>query len=182
MNKHLLKNKKADFIGFNVLMHILEIVFIITVAVFVFFIVHVDKDIDTFPIESEILLNRVLYSNNGLWSYNKEIDRLYPGILEFENFNNKENIESSLNKTIYYGEENNRAAAELMLEYKDGKKSAPVYYNGIKYKEWIEQYKAGWTEGIGGKKGKNKKFNVLIKKGEDLMPGILTITVIIPNS
>lgn len=180
MIKKFLKNKKADFIGLNVLYHILEILFIITVGVFVFFIVHVEKDINTFPIESEILFNRILYSNNGLWFYDEEIDRLYPGILELENFDNKEKIEKSLNRSIHYGDENKRAAAQLILKENE-KDFNPVYYNEEKYKEWIEQYKAGWTVGAGGKKGKNKKVNVLIKKDENLVPGILDITVLIPN-
>jgi len=182
MIKKFLKNKKADFISFNVLMHILEIMFIITVAVFVFFIVHVDKKINTFPIESEILLNRILYNNNGLWLYDEELDRLYPGILEFENFNNKEKIEQSLSRSIYYGNQNTRAAAELILEdINEVKEFDPIYYNEEKYKEWVEWYKAGVTEGSGGRKGKTRKFYVLIKKEEGLVPGTLDITILIPN-
>jgi hypothetical protein len=180
MSREFLKNKKADFISFNVVFHILEIIFIITVGVFVFFIVHVEKDINTFPIESEILFNRIVYSNNGLWFYDEGIDRLYPGILEFENFNDKEKIEESLNKAMYYGEGDKRVAVELIL--KEGEiRFGPVYYNEEKYKEWIEQYKAGWTEGAGGKKGKTRQYNILIKRGEDLVPGILDIAVLIPN-
>ena len=179
MNK-LLRNKKADFLGLNVLYHILEIIFIITVVVFVIFIVHVDKDINTFPIESEILLSKILYSNNGLWFYDNDIGRLYPGILEFKNFNDKENIEISLNNTLYYGGENERAAAKLIL-IEDQKEFDPIYYNEPKYEDWIPQYMAGWTEGAGAIKGKPKKINILIKREDELTPGTLDITVIIPN-
>ena len=180
MNKSLLKNKRADFIGLNVLLHILEIVFIISVSIFVLFIVHVDKEIDTFPVESEILLNRILYSNNGLWSYDDKINRLYPGIIEFKEFNNKEKMEESLAKSLYYGTENERAAA--LLTFVEGDKEiGTVYYNEEKYNEWIPRYKGGWTEGAGGWQARNKKINVLIKKEEGLTPGTIDITVIIPN-
>ena len=155
--------------------------FIITVAVFVFFIVHVEKNIDTFPIESEILIDRMLYSNNGLWLYDQDIGRLYPGILELETFKNKPKIESSLNKTMYYGKENKRAAAELVLEDKDKNKFGPIYYNEQKYKEWVEWYKAGVIEGAGGRKGKTKEISVMIKDKDGSVPGTLSITVLIPN-
>ncbi len=182
MVKRYLKNKKA-IISFNMVFHIAEILFIITAGIFVFFIVHVDKNIDTFPVESEILFNRILYGNNGLWSYDDEINRLYPGILEFETFNNPKKIEESLNKALYYGEENKRAAFELILKnLEEEKEFDPVYYNEEKYKEWVEWYKAGVTEGAGGRKGRTEEFNILIKKEEDLTPGILSITVLIPNS
>ncbi len=128
------------------------------------------------------MLNRILYNNNGLWLYDEELGRLYPGILEFENFNNKEKIEQSLSRSIYYGNQNTRAAAELILEdINEVKEFDPIYYNEEKYKEWVEWYKAGVTEGAGGRKGKIKKFHVLIKKDEDLVPGNLTITTLIPN-
>jgi len=177
----LLKNKKADFIGFNVVIHILEIIFIITVSVFVFFIVHVEKEINTFPAESEILFSRILYGNNGLWFHDEEIDRLYPGTLEFENFNNKEKIEESLEASISYGEKNARAAAQLIFEDADGTKSEPVYYNEQKYKEWIAWYQAGITAGAGARQGTTKEFNILIKKQEELIPGRLEVTILIPN-
>jgi len=180
--KKIFKNKKADFIGANVVWHILDILFFITVAVFVFFIVHVEKDIDTFPVESEILFYRMLYSNNGLWVYDQEIDRLYPGILDPEVFNDKAKLERSLNSMMYYGEENSRAAAELILEEQDGTKLGPIYYNEEKYKEWIEWYKAGVTKGPGARQGNVKNFHVLIKEANELVPGTLTITILIPNS
>ncbi|MBU1004282.1 MAG: hypothetical protein KJ561_00480, partial [Nanoarchaeota archaeon] len=87
---NILKSKTANLISFNVINHILEIIFIISVGVFVFFIIHFEKNIDTFPIESEILADRILYSNNGLWFYDENISRLYPGTIELNNFNNKE--------------------------------------------------------------------------------------------
>lgn len=182
MVERFLKNKKS-MISFNVVFHLIEIIFMVTVGIFVFFIIHVDKNIDTFPIESEILFSRILYSNNGLWHYDNEIDRLYPGVLEFKNFNSTKEIEESLRKSMYYGEENSRAAAELVLkDLKDGKEFEPLYYNKEKYDEWVEWYKAGVTEGAGGRKGKTKTFNILIKNKDELTPGALKITILIPNS
>ncbi len=180
INKFL-SNKKADIILEKVVHHILEIIFTISVGVFIFFIVHVEKDIDTFPVESNVLFSRILYSNNGLWFYDAEIDRIYPGILEFENFNDVDKIESLLNKAIYYGDDNKRAAAELILKEENGAESVSVYYNKNMYREWEGLYKAGITKGAGGRQGKTKTFNILIKKQQELIPGNLEITVLIPN-
>ena len=174
------RNKRADLISFNVVFHIVEIVFMVVVGIFVFFIIHVERNIDTFDVESEILLNRILYSNNGLWLYDGGIDRLYPGMLMFETFNDKQKIEDSLNKTIYYGIDNKRAAAQLILNV-DGSRYGPVYYNEQKYREWVEWYKAGVTKGIGAAQGKNKNYYVLVKQGDKLVQGSLNVTVLIPN-
>lgn len=179
MNK-LLKSKRA-LESFEVVNHILEIIFIISVGVFVFFIIHFEKKIDTFPVESEILADRILYSNNGLWFYDENISRLYPGTLEFDNFNNKGKIEQSLNKTMDYGDENKRAAAELVLEDNTGLKFGPIYYNEQKYKEWIEWHKAGVKKGVGARQGETKKIGVVIKKDNGLSAGTLTMTILIPN-
>ena len=177
---NLLKSKNA-LISFAVVNHILEIIFIISVGVFVFFIIHFEKDIDTFPVESEIFADRILYSNSGLWYYDENISRLYPGILELDKFNNKERMESSLNQTINYGDENKRTAAELILEDSQGNKFGPIYYNEQKYKEWIEWYKAGVKKGAGARQGETRKIVVTIKKGNELSAGTLTMTILIPN-
>jgi len=180
VHRRLLKNKRADLISFNVVFHIVEIIFIIVVGIFVFFIIHVERDFKTFDVESEILLDRILYSNNGLWLYDEGIDRLYPGILVFETFNDKQKIGDLLNKTIFYGIDNKRAAAELILNV-DGSRYGPVYYNEQKYKEWVEWYKAGVTKGVGAAQGKNKNYYVLVKQGDNLVQGSLSVTVLIPN-
>ncbi len=178
MNRSL-RDKRGDFIGLNVIYHILVIFYVIAVASFVFLIVHVDKDIDTFDVEIATILSRILYSDNELWFYDEEIDRLYPGILDFENFESG-SMEESLNRVMHYGEENKRAAAEIIL--KEGEMQYdPIHYNKEKYREWIPRYKAGWSKGVGGYQAKNQVFKVLIKKGEELIPGTLEITVIIPN-
>ena len=180
-NSQFLRNKKANLISFNVINHILEIIFIISVGVFVFFIIHFEKNIDTFPIENEVLTNRILYSNNGLWFYDENISRLYPGILDLNNFNDKSKIESSLAQTMNYGDENKRAAAELVLEDDGGTKFNPIYYNGQKYKEWIEWYKAKVTSGAGARKGETRQIGVIIKNKDELSAGKLNITILIPN-
>ena len=176
----LFKNRKTGFIGGNTLMHIIEIIFVITVSVSVFFILRVERDINTFPAESEILFNKVLLSNNGLWYYDKDIDRIYPGILEFENFNDKEKIEASLSKSIDYGKYS-RAAFELVLEDTEDTKFESIYYNEQKYSEWIEWYKAGVTKGAGARQGATRKVNIIIKKEKGLTPGTLEINILIPN-
>ena len=163
------------------IMHILEIVYIITVFITVLFIVRVDKNINTFPVESEILFNGIMFSNNGLWEYDSSINRLYPGILDFDNFNDKSSIQKSLNEKMYYGPQNTRAAAELILEENNGTTYAPVYYNEVKYKEWVEWYKANVVKGAGARQGKTKQFTGLIKKQEGLALGNLNITILIPN-
>ena len=176
---------KKSMISFNMVLHILEIIYIITIAITIFFIIHVEKNINTFPVESEILINRILLSNNGLWVYDNDIDRLYPGVLDFKNFNDKDKIQESLDKRLYYGknalgEDRERAAAELVLQ-EGATKHDPIYYNEQKYKEWVEWYKAGVTSGAGGRQGKTKSFNVFVKKENEEVPGSLTITVLIPN-
>ncbi|MEA2036598.1 MAG: hypothetical protein U9O94_03765 [Nanoarchaeota archaeon] len=181
MNNKFLKNKKADLISFNTLYHVLEIVFVISIAIFVIFIVRIEKSINTFPVESEILFNRILYSNNGLWFYDEGIDRLYPGIIDFESFSDSDKIESLLMGSVNYGDKNTRAAAELSLEEKDNPKKISIYYNKEKYQEWVEWYKAGVIAGEGARQGRNRAYNVLIKKENDIVPGFLNITVLIPN-
>ncbi len=178
MESKLLKNKKGDFIGLNIVLHIFEIIFTISLAVFLLLIIHIEKDINTFDLESEIFINRILYSNNGLWLYDKDTGRIYPGIIDIKNFDIND-IEKNLEKTMFFGKENNRLAAEIILKLKE--KSYSIYYNKEKYDMWVSLYKAGYIKGIGARKGKNKKMPVLVKKGEEMIPAILDITILIPN-
>ena len=64
-----------------------------------------------------------LYSVNGISYYDKEINRLYPGIVDLDRFNS-----SILNKSIDFGEEPH-IGAKIILKNIRKEERKTVYYN-----------------------------------------------------
>ena len=70
---------------------------------------YVITQIDTKEAEAAILINRILFSPNGISYFDEEISRTYPGIIDLEKFDDSI-LEQSINLP-----ENRIVAARLIL-------------------------------------------------------------------
>ncbi len=175
-----IKNKKG-FIGEEVIFFIPRILFIIavlfaTVILIKSFIIGV---IDIRDVESNILTNRLIYSKDGLSYYDNEIDRVYPGIIDLNKFNelsliNPNALDSSL---INYGGDNPIISAKIILK-QEGKDDIEVYYNRDRYDKWKPRVLASVRGGAGSVKAFNEHRYVLVKGDNRMTPAILEFNVI----
>jgi len=182
MNK---ANKKGD-INFSVVNWIMAIIFTICVGVFVYYMVegHLIKEVNVQDAEMEIFIQRLLYSRNGISYYDTQLNRLYPGIIAIENFN-QDYADKNLEPAIFYGTENRLIGAKMELLEKDGRKieNLVVKYNAEFYDEKEVLYRAGkgTTIGKGAVTGKELKVPVLITEKGTTRVGYLTMTIVMQN-
>lgn len=177
-----MKNKKA-ITTFEVLMWIPRIIFLVVImfAIMILIRSYVTTTIDTSELEANVFINRILYSPTGISYFGSDINRTYPGIIEFDKFKSQV-TEKFLEKSVYYGKINRKIGAEFLLEDLSENTKTVVFYNEDFFKEQKKLVDAGLTEGPGGARGYTKKYDVLISKNNILYKGILTIEVVIPNS
>ena len=177
-------NKKGNVV-FNGLMWIIKIIFLVAVLFSLVFLVRsfIVTELDIFNAETDIFVQRILLSRNGVSYIDEDLDRLYPGIVDMDKFLSPD-FEDILNHSIYFGEVNKKIASNITLLDEDGDTIRTVIYNPEYFFRWKEMLEAQWLRGPGGVGGKKKQFQVLIKSADsaDLRPGLLIVEVVIPNS
>ena len=126
-------------------------------------------------------MHSVLNSKNGIIYYDEDADRSYSEIIDLSKFTD-ENIVSTLESSINYGEEKRHLAAKITLKENDDIEDIKqIVYN----EEWYDRLHALASikvKGPGGAKEIAKQFFVIIKDGDSLSKGTLEISVVIPNS
>ena len=177
-----MKYLKKAMISFNMLMFIPRIIFLVAVIFSILLLVrtYIVISVDTFDAESELIYHRFLYSVNGISYYDKDINRLHPGIIDPERFNS-----TILNKSIDFGEETHIGAMLVLKEIigDETKIKKTVYYNEALYYEKIKLARAGLTKGPGGARAIKKENPVLyMDKDGKTKKGILEVEIVIPNT
>lgn len=176
-----MKNKKAT--TFEILMWVPRIIFLVIImfAIMILIRSYITTTIDISELEANVFINRILYSPTGISYFDSNIDRTYPGIIEFDKFKSQI-TEKFLEKSVYYGKKNTEVGAKFILKDLSEDKEITVFYNEDFFKEQKKLVDAGFTQGPGGARDYTKKYDVLILKNNVLHKGILTIEVTIPNS
>jgi len=179
-----INNKRAEISG-EVIMVIPRILFLIAIlfAVIVLIKILIITTIDIREVESSILVNRLLFSKDVFSYYDKNVERLYPGIIDLEEFqeislNNPNKLDTD---TLAYGPDNPPnnpiIAAKIILE-QEGKDDIIAYYNKERFDRWEPRILPGIKGGAGSFKLFREKKYVLVKEGEILSPGVLDFFVI----
>jgi len=141
-------NKKGT-IADEVLLFIPKIIFLV-VLIFTFVIlvkVLIVTNIDTKQIEAELLVNRLLFSQDGFSYYDESIDRLYPAIIDLESFKKLQNNPNILDSEIInYGKDNPIISAKITLK-RENEMDIPVFYNKQRYDRWEPRVLPGITGG-----------------------------------
>ena len=134
---------------------------LIKISVGYFFI----KNIDTYNLQYYTMNNRILNSI----SY-KEGDRIYLGVVDIGNFNNK-----TLSETLLIGNiEKFRITAKLALKYFDKEENIEIFYDKQFYEDiQFSKYKYNSIK---------KRYYMLIKDENSLNNGILDLEIIFPKT
>jgi len=159
-------NKK----GVTIIYFIPKIFFLVIVVLSVVFMVNgfIITEIDSREAEAYILINRILYSPNGIVYYNSQLERAYPGMIDLSRFD-KIVLEDSL-----YSSHNDWIGAKLNLMKLDKTNIKTIKYNEEVYDSLYLQ------SGIkGGPIEKTSQKYVLIKNEEEIISGILDISVVV---
>lgn len=128
-------------------------------------------NINVQDIESEVFINRVVYSENI--NYVDENNCLHSGMIDMNKF-----YSINLKKEFVYPVER-VMAAKITLYKPDKDNGEDIYYNKDQYLEWEP------LVGIPGKGGVSflqRNVSVLIKEKDELKNGFLEFNVIIPNT
>ncbi len=169
-------NKKAQ-ISHTVLKSILWFFFLIVVLLSIVFLVrgYITVVIDTKDIEADLFYNEVLFTKGGISYYDTIIDRVYPGIIDINKFN-----DDVFSKSISYGSTNYFISANLSLISPDGKEIGSFIYNEEWYKKWKPLTKR-YLPGPGSATKIQKQSYVLVRQKEGIIPAILYAEIIYPN-
>ncbi len=166
---------KKGLIVFNMLTWIIKIFFYVMVVGTIFLIVnsYFSFKLDTKDAEAAIFTQRLIYSPNGLSYYDPLSNRLYPGIIDLSKIQDT----STINKSIFYGEESRHIGAKIIVE--QGSKKTIGIYNPNVYKRIVER---GFL-GRGGVDVMHENIYVLTTSNlHNLTPGNLKLEIVIPRS
>ena len=170
------------------LMEMMEYIPKVVVLIIVMFIIYnlvnigVKNEVDVFEAESDMVMQRLLYSQNGLSYYDTDLRRLYPGTIVLENFNDKR-LESMFSqeedKTPHFAMKLKLQDVEFADKFEDLPEIEIAYFNSEWYHRW--EVLTGYL-GSGGKRLLTETFQVTIlhEDGKRTM-GDLEINIIFPN-
>ena len=174
-------NRKKAEISSEVILIIPKIIFII-VVIFSFVIlvkILIVTNVNVRDTESQILINRILFSKDSISYFDADTERLYPGIIDLKLFealskNNPNILDMS---TISYGGDNPIIAAKLTLK-SEPNKDIVAYYNKERFDKWEPRVLPGIKGGEGSIKAFRIQKNVLVKDGEKISPALLEFFII----
>lgn len=175
MNKNAFKNKKGITFAFRMLEFLWRLFFLIGISLAVVFLIrgYIVDQINVSELEDEIFLMRTLYSPTAISYLEPETNRLYPGIIDLDNFNSER-----LNKSMYLAKGDIPFASNLKLISINNEKLAEAYYNPIGYKHWVSyvEYPGPGRTEITTK----KRFYVLVEDNGEIKPAVLEFIIIKP--
>ena len=157
--------KKKALMEFNVMMWIPRIIFMVIVIMSILLLVgtYFKMELTTARAESELFINRLLYSPHGISFYDPYSNRLYPGIIDLNNLD-------LINKSLFY-EENTHIGAKLTFtDISNNILAERIYYNLV-YRRIAQEEK-------GGVDVFRKSLNVIIKNESKQTAGILNMEIV----
>ena len=130
--------------------------------------------VDVSELEADLMKYRLLYSRNSI-SYTDDVTgRVYPGVIELDDFN-----QSRIDRSMSFGNYSRMMSMKLELLDLDGDLKKANFYQ----KDWYRRTKPlVGLRGPGGAKEYTYFFPVLIKENENKERAILKINLVTPNS
>jgi hypothetical protein len=169
-----MKGKKAMGVG-DMGYWMVRILFVVLLLFSMYFVVQIyeSKFLDTAETEAMIFKHYMIYNPNALPYRDPYSNRVYPGIVDVNNFNT-----ARLDAAANFGKINNMIAAKIVLFNMSGVVVADAYYNEERYYDW-EPLTIG--KGIGAPILKAEDDYVLFAgKDGKIKPGVLTMNIIVP--
>ena len=136
--------------------------------------------------EVDILMRSLMTNRNSVIFYDKDIDRVYPYIIDASKF--AKTYESKLEDVFDFGEEQLIFAAKLTLYNSKGGPYAyggqtlqPLYINEKRFQTWLDMARTRFI-GPGGATEKTKLYHINVMDNGVLKSGIIEISVVMPNT
>jgi hypothetical protein len=157
---------KKGLISFNMLMWIPRIIFMVIVVLSIILLIasYFRLELVISKAESELFVQRLLYSPHGISFYDPYSNRVYPGIIDLDNL-------ELINQSIFYGEQKH-IGAKLIVKDLGNNILAENIYNNIVYRRIAQ-------EGRGGVDVLRKSLFVLVKNESGQIPGTLAMEVVL---
>lgn len=134
--------------------------------------------VDINEIKQEVVIERILYSNNGIMEFDEKINRNYPGVVDLSNL-----TEERLSTFIDVSKSN--LAGVLIIQDIHGNEIKRAYIDKRMYDIWSPYAEAYAGEGIAGKGSASmliRKFPVSFDLNEQKQRGYLLIKIVTPNN
>jgi hypothetical protein len=167
---------KRGLIFEDMLVWLLRIIFLTVVVFCVVFLIRmlIVENVQVSEIEMDYFAKRVYLSKQGFAFYDDKIDRVYPGIIDYQKFAyGQERLENAM----YYGEKNQYIAAKVYLK----NNKTEFIYNERRYSRWKPLSNLNLI-GIGGARSRTFEFPVIVKDNDNTFNDVLVIDVATPNS
>ncbi len=176
-----MKRKKRGEVSSEVIYFIPKIIFLTAVLFAVVILVKkfIITTTDIRPVESNILVRRLLYTNDGLSYFDSQLNRVYPGTIDLERFKtlSQSNPNELDNSIINYEDGDTIISAKITLKQQD-KENIIAYYNKDRFDKWEPRVLPGVRGGTGSVKAFKEQQYILIKENEKISPGILEFYMI----
>ena len=174
-------NRKASM---DSILNLFRLLFLIVVFFSITFMARafIVQKIDVFDIESKLLANRIVFSNQ-LNYVDKDMGRTYIGVIDLEKFTS-DDFAKNIMDSIYYGKLNSEASAKITLRDLDSNPGYEVTYEKFYNKELYDEKKVlveAKLIGEGSAKKSETNFYVLIRDKDELRRGMLNVDAILPN-
>ena len=192
MNKAKPGRRKLGLLSFNTFLRVWHLVFlaICTIVIFMLISGFIKWEVNTFPLEADLFWNSVLYDKEGISYYDDQLKRVYPSIIDYEKFTDRDNAQQKLIDAFDFGNAidkktgkpfNNYFAAKLTLEI--GIEADELYYNELLFRK-LEPVGKSTRLSFGDKGVASiiKHLPVIVLKGGREVAGVLTIDMLKPRS
>ena len=134
----------------------------------------INNNIEIFHAESQLIIQRIVYSAEGINFYDAELDRTFPGMIDSTKFSS-----GHLQSVFNLPDDDQHLAVKLSLTI-EGEEEKLAYLNQEWFDRWIELTS---FLGKGGRQLKSEIFPVIYFDKEQKLKkqGILKVEVIIRN-
>jgi hypothetical protein len=160
------------------LMYIPRLLFmIVAVIVIVVFVGFFSKlSVETQQVESEVLFYKIFYTVGGITYQDPATGSYYSHTIDLEKFKSE-----TLEKALNYPKDRYASARLTLFDTKMKQIKPPIFYKEVWYNRWKPLVGAV----IKGPEGANEFKRIVpitYKDGEDYKPGMLEVSIILPNS
>ncbi|MBN1386364.1 hypothetical protein JW968_05325 [Candidatus Woesearchaeota archaeon] len=176
MGIRMLADRKGQEV-FDMWLQVFRLIFTIFAVISVMVIIgfFVIKNINTQAAESDILVNRMLYSKTGISLYDGSIDRVYPGIVVKNSLD-----DYKINRSLNPGR-NQLIAAKVTLYDDIGAELKSAYFNRLWYDRWSPMADLR-VPGKGGITEHREKRYILYMDESGMHDGRIVFSVLTPNA
>ena len=175
-------NDKRATISLEMALWLPRLIFLVLVIVLTSFLIHyfIADNVDTFDVETGLFSGSILFSESISYVH-PDTGRLEAGTIDLNKFLSAD-ISKKIDSELGYGS-GKRLGAKISLEnLETGEKYADVFHKKEFYEEKTVIAEAGYARGAGGARASVKDYYVLIKDADSLEKGLLTISMVMPNS